>query len=153
MSETKIAFGALFGSFVVKIALNVPMMYFSKIFNIEAYYATIITNILVQGLATMFILIILKKKYNFSYRSMLKPLGKTLLSLAVMLAILAGVSKLIPLNTLSRLSSILVIGMYSIIGAAVYIVCAVKLKIIDDIFGKEKISSLLLKIKNKVVVK
>ena len=153
MSQTKIAFGALFGSFVLKIALNVPMMYFMKTLNIDAYYSTIITNIIVQGLATIFILTILKFKYKFSYKDMVKPFANIAACLIIMIIVLIGISKVIPLSTTSRLSSIIVIGIYALIGSVAYIFCAFKLKIIDDIFGKEKIKSIFIKIKDKVVMK
>ena len=84
---------------------------------------------------------------------MIKPFSKILLCLMLMVAVLFGVSRFMPLTTTGRLSAILTISIYAIIGAISYMACAFKLKIIDDVFGREKIHNIILKIKNKVVVK
>ena len=84
---------------------------------------------------------------------MVKPFANIAACLIIMIIVLIGISKVIPLSTTSRLSSIIVIGIYALIGSVAYIFCAFKLKIIDDIFGKEKIKSIFIKIKDKVVMK
>ena len=120
---------------------------------IEAYYSTIITNILVQGSATIFIILALKKQHKFSYRDTIKPFFKTSISLITMLTVLFLMTQVIPLTTTSRLSSILIIIPYALIGAAVYLFVAHRLKLIDDIFGSKFIKNIFDKIKSKVVRK
>ena len=56
LDKPKIALGTLFGSFILKAILNVPMMHFMKFIGIEAYYGTIVTTMLVQALAVIYLL-------------------------------------------------------------------------------------------------
>ena len=115
---------------------------------IEAYYSTIITNILVQGLATVFIVLALKKQYKFSYRDTIKPFLKTCVSLIVMISVLFLMTLVLPLTTTSRLSSILIIIPYVLIGVLVYLFVAHKIKLIDDIFGAKFIKNIFNKFRN-----
>lgn len=153
MNKSTISLGALFGSFILKMILNIPMMKLLYKIGIEAYYSTIITNILVQGLATVFIVLALKKQYKFSYRDTIKPFLKTCISLIAMISVLFLMTLVLPLTTTSRLSSILIIIPYVLIGVLVYLFVAHKIKLIDDIFGAKFIKNILNKIKNKVVRK
>src|SRR5574344_666193 len=55
MNNTKLALGTLFGSFIAKALLNIPMM---KIFNsvgLSSLYAPIATTLIVQTIAVIFI--------------------------------------------------------------------------------------------------
>lgn len=153
MNKSTISLGALFGSFILKMILNIPMMKLLYKIGIEAYYSTIITNILVQGLATVFIVLALKKQYKFSYRDTIKPFLKTCISLIAMISVLFLMTLVLPLTTTSRLSSILIIIPYVLIGVLVYLFVAHKIKLIDDIFGAKFIKNIFNKIKNKVVRK
>lgn len=153
MNRTGISLGALFGSFILKAILNVPMMKFLYSIGIEAYYSTIITNILVQGLATVFIVLALKKQYKFSYKDTIKPFFKTCVSLISMILVLFLMNLIIPVTTTGRISSILIIVPYALIGALVYIFVSYKLKLIDNVFGEKFVKNMLNKIKSKVVRK
>lgn len=153
MNQSKVSLGALFGSFILKVLLNTPVMKLCVMVGIDAYYATIITNILVQGGATIFILLSLKHKFKFSYKDSLKTVLKMVLSLIIMIIGLLGLSTLISLNVTSRFSAIITIIPYTILGALIYIFVSYKIGLIDDIFGKEKIKQILNKIKSKVVRK
>lgn len=153
MNKSKIALGALFGSFLLKVALNIPMMHLLKNIGIDAYYATIVTNILVQGAATLFILLSLKREFKFSYRKSLVNILKTVLCIFIMLIVLFVMTFILPLNITNRLQSILIIIPYSLVGAIVYIVAAYKMNLITDIFGKGLIDKILAKLKIKAVRK
>ena len=65
-----------------------------------------------------------------------------------MLLVLIGLKFVVPTSTTSRMISIGVVLLYSIIGAIVYLFVLYKTKSINNIFGEEKVKSLLNK-KNK----
>lgn len=153
LNESKVSLGVLFGSFILKVLLNSPMMKLCVMVGIDAYYATIITNILVQGGATIFIMLSLKRKFKFSYKDSLKSFSKMIISLLAMIVVLIGLSFIIPLNVTSRLLAIITIVPFVIIGVVVYIFASYKIGLIDNIFGKEKINKILKQIKSKVVRK
>ena len=71
-----------------------------------------------------------------------------LIATIVMLLVLIGLKFVVPTSTTSRMISIGVVLLYSIIGAIVYLFVLYKTKSINNIFGEEKVKSLLNK-KNK----
>ena len=76
-----------------------------------------------------------------------------------MVIVLLGLKLVVPINTTSRLMAILVVALYAVVGAAVYLFILHKTKSINNIFGEEKINELLSRkkktknIKPKKVVK
>lgn len=149
MNQSKISLGSLFVSFLLKVLLNAPMMKLFVMIGIDAYYAPIVTNILVQGGVTLFIMLALKHKFKFNYTDSLRAVLKIFLTLIVMVLVLSGLSLIIPLTVTSRLKSIIIIIPYIIVGAAVYIGMAYKIGLLNDVFGDKKIKTIINKILKK----
>ncbi len=148
LNKSKISLSVIFSNLVFKVLLNVPMMYLLEYIGINAYYGTIVTNVLIQGSATLYIMIKLKKEFKFNYRESVKSLLKTILCLVIMLLVLIAMTFVLPLNTTTRLSSILIIIPYSLVGALVYMLVAKRINLISDIFGKDYMKQLKRKISN-----
>lgn len=55
-----------------------------------------------------------------------------------MVIVLLGLKLVVPINTTSRLMAILVVALYAVVGAAVYLFILHKTKSINNIFGEEK---------------
>ena len=153
MNQSKISLGSLLVSFLLKVVLNIPMMKLFVMMGIEAYYAPIITNILVQGSITLFIMLALKHKFKFDYKDTTKAILKMLLTLTIMVLILSGLSLIIPLTVTSRLKAILTIILYILVGAAIYIGMSYKIGLLNDIFGAKKIKTIINKVKSKITKK
>lgn len=153
MNQSKISLGSLLVSFLLKVVLNIPMMKLFVMVGIEAYYAPIITNILVQGSITLFIMLALKHKFKFDYKDTTKAILKMILTLTIMVLILSGLSLIIPLTVTSRLKAILTIIPYILVGAAIYIGMSYKIGLLNDIFGAKKIKAIINKVKNKITKK
>lgn len=153
MNQSKISLGSLLVSFLLKVVLNIPMMKLFVMMGIEAYYAPIITNILVQGSITLFIMLALKHKFKFDYKDTTKAILKMLLTLTIMVLILSGLSLIIPLTVTSRLKAILTIIPYILVGAAIYIGMSYKIGLLNDIFGAKKIKIIINKVKSKITKK
>lgn len=153
MNQSKISLGSLLVSFLLKVVLNIPMMKLFVMMGIEAYYAPIITNILVQGSITLFIMLALKHKFKFDYKDTTKAILKMLLTLTIMVLILSGLSLIIPLTVTSRLKAILTIIPYILVGAAIYIGMSYKIGLLNDIFGAKKIKAIINKVKSKITKK
>ena len=143
MGKTKIALGGLFFSFIFKVIFNSPAMYLFKFMGIEAYYAPIIVNIIAQGIATIVILIILKKQYKFNYKLIAQNLLKTMVSIIIMLVSLSLLKIFIPLDTTNRMLAIVIILIYTIWGIAIYYIVSKKTKLVDTILGDNFIEKLL----------
>ena len=63
--------------------------------------------------------------------------------------VLLIINLFIPINSMTRLGSILEIILFAIIGVIVYILCTFKSGVIDEIFGKEFVNKILRKIFKK----
>ena len=147
LNQSKISLTAIIGNLILKILLNAPMMYLLEYIGIPAYYSTIITNIIIQGSAILFIMISLKKKFKFNYKEIIKSVFKTIFCLIIMLLILSALTFVIPLTAVTRLKSILLIAIYSSVGIVVYFYLANKINLISDVFGPSWIAKVKSKIK------
>lgn len=137
MSETKIALGSLIGSFLAKALLNIPMMYMVKFVGIDSYFGPTIVNAIVELFTTIIVLYLLKKKYKFSYKETYQILLKIMLNILIMLVGLILLKNIIYLPDKNRIYSLINIVIYAFVGAAIYFVVTNKMKIIENIFGKE----------------
>lgn len=153
LNQSKISLGSLFVSFILKVLLNSPMMKLFVMIGIDAYYAPIVTNILVQGGVTVFIMFALKYKFKFSYKDTLKSMLKMILTLLIMVIVLYAVTLIIPLTVTTRLKSIITIIPYFIIGSVIYFAVSYKIGLINDVFGDSKVKNIIDKLKKKIIKK
>lgn len=147
LNNPKVALTALFGSFILKLVLNIPMMYFVNILNIDAHFGVIITTMLVQFIATIYLLTNLKKKFNVKYISTLKPALKIVLINVIMLLSLMIIRLFIGVFPHTRLYSILEIILYASIGIIIYAFLSFKNNIFKEVFGKDFIDNIKKKFK------
>ena len=147
MNQTKISLGVLVLSFLLKAALNVPMMHFCDYIGVGAYYGTIMTNAIIQLFSFLLVLYLLHKKFSFGYIDVLKQLLMVIVCVACMLFVLYPLSK-IYFATNGTMLCILTIALYSIVGATVYGLVSYKIGLVTKIFGKDVLKQLLTKIKH-----
>lgn len=133
---------------IVKVVLNVPLIHSFNKMGLPAFYGAITATILGFLTSSIIAMIVLKKKYKFNFENTAKEILNILIAVIIMLLALIGLKFVVPLSTPSRLISIGVVLLYSIIGAIVYLFVLYKTKSINNIFGEEKVKSLLNK-KNK----
>lgn len=153
LNDPKSAFIALFGSFILKAVLNIPMMNLVYYMGIEAYYGSIITTMLVQGISVVYLLFKLRKKYKVDYKNSVPTFIKVILVNIIMLLSLM-IFRLLQNNIIgsfshTRLSSILEIIIYATIGVIIYVVLSLKNNLFEEVLGKEFIN----KIKRKFIKK
>ena len=147
LDNPKVALGTLLGSFILKAILNVPMMHFVHFLGFEAYYGTIVTTMLVQGLAVVYLLYKLKKTYKISYRSSIKPAIKILLINGIMLLSLMIVRLFLGQFPTTRWWSLLEIIIYALIGVVIYFVLSFKNNVFNEVFGEEFVNKITKKLK------
>ena len=78
MNNTKATITALGGSLIFKILLNVPFMHLFNFLGLEAYFATISLNILIDLSASIYLLYKIKKETDISYLRAFRTLIKVL---------------------------------------------------------------------------
>lgn len=143
LSKPKIALGTLIVSFLGKVILNLPMMSLFQFLNIKAYYAPITTTILVQVISVIYLLIMLKKSYNLSYKLSIKPTIKILLISGIMLISLLILKMFIGDFDITRWASLLEILIYGLFGLIIYFFFCYKYNLFKEVLGKEIIDKFL----------
>lgn len=147
MTNTKATATALIGSLIVKIGLNVPMMHLFNKLGLEAYYATITLNIIIDFIESIYLMHRVKQKTNISFLPSIRTLIKTVLCTIIMILGLSIIKLFIPSFSPSRLMNIVYIVVYGIVGLIIYIMMAYKSKTINQIVGDEFVEKIVLKFK------
>lgn len=153
MNNTKQTIMALGFSVLAKICLNVPMMYLFSYIGIESYYAPIVLNMIIDTMASLYLLRVVKKATDINYLKSIRTFIKVILCTAIMVVSLSILSIFIPNVTSSRMIAIMQLILYGIIGVIIYFIVAYKSKTLDEIFGKDFVSKTWIKIKGKLIRK
>lgn len=146
LNDSKMSIGMLLTSFILKCVLNIPLMYLFDSIGIEPFYGSIAATIFTQGMVIIVLLINLHKKYKTNYKESSTVLWKVILSNIVMFSVLYIMKIFIPFEGLSRLSSILMVLLYGLVGIIIYLIMTIKLHVYDGILNdnvKNKIKSKL----------
>lgn len=140
MNNTKMVLLTLLASFVGKILLNIPSMHLMNSLGLAVYYGPIITTIITQVLPIIFILYILKKKYQIEYLSTIRNSLKITISAGIMLVSMMILSLIYPIDSTMRFDSIVTIIIYTIFGGLIYLITTYKSGLIKDVFGQRVIN-------------
>lgn len=137
LSNTKVALGTLIVTFILKLIFNTPVMMLFNYLKLPAYIGAIVTTILAQTLAIIFLLLNLKKKYKVNYKDTFITGIKIIILNLIMVVSLFIVKLVIGEFPHTRLYSLLEIIIYGLIGIFVYGFIAYKEHLFEDVFGKE----------------
>lgn len=143
LKEYKTVFFSLISGMIVKVVLNVPLIHSFNKMGLPAFYGAITATILGFLTSSIIAMIVLKKKYKFNFENTAKEILNILIAVIIMLLALIGLKFVVPLSTPSRLISIGVVLLYSIVGAIVYLFVLYKTKSINNIFGEDKVKLLI----------
>lgn len=100
--------------------------------------------------ATIILLYFINKKYGVNYKKTFYNSTKIILCSAIMLITLKIVSLFLPIDSITRGGALIEIGIYSIIGAAVYTVTTFKSGTIDNVMGDNFINRITTIIQDKI---
>ena len=143
LNNPKLALGTLLGSFILKAILNIPSMYFVKFIGFEAYYGTILTTMVVQLLAVIYLLYKLRKIYSLSYKSSLEPSIKIILINGIMMLSLMIIRLFLGSFPTTRLWSFIEIVIYASIGAIIYFYLSYKNNLFNVVFGDKFVNKII----------
>lgn len=149
LNNTKANIIGLGLSLITKIALNIPFMKLFSAIGIEAYYAPIALNIIIDTLCSIYLAYVIKKQTNISYFKSVKTIIKVILCTAIMILSLMILNFIVPMTSHSRIIAILQLLIYGVAGIIVYFYVAYKSKTLDEVFGKEMFTKILTKLKLK----
>lgn len=142
----KEVFISLITGVTIKLSCNVLLMNAFYKIGLSAVYGAITATILGYGLGIILCLYFLHKKCKVSYQPTIKLLGKILLADVAMILTIFLLQFILPLTVASRLKSLILVVIYTLIGAGVYFVVAYRLHLLNDVLGDKMIN----KIKTKL---
>ena len=146
LKEYKMVFVTLIVGLLLKGTLNIPFMYLANNLGIYPFYGAITATILGFVTSAIIATVHIKRKFNISYKDVYSQFKHIVVGVALMLLSMFLLEVFIPLKVNSRILSILIAGLYALVGGSVYLFYMYKTKTLEKVFGK----SILEKIKNKL---
>lgn len=143
----KMTFISLIVGFLVKLFLNVPLLYGFHKMGLPAYYGSIIATIIGFLTCTIMCLVFLYKKYKVDYEETLKRFIDILGTVIIMTIVLLTLKVIFPIATTSKIINIIIIVIYALLGGIIYLGITIRNKTLQKIFGDD----IILKIKNKLI--
>lgn len=121
LNKSKVTLMTLFGALGVKVLLNIPAMKYLPLIGISSYYGSTVTTLFVQVGTIVFLLIYLRKEFKLSLKPVFKNIVKILFSGLAMIGGLLILTKFIDINTSTKISSLLVVIIYALVGGIIYL--------------------------------
>ena len=149
LKEYKMVFITLIIGFLIKLTLNIPLMYLFDTLNIYPFYGAITATILGFLTSTIVSLIHMKRKFNLDYKPIFKELKNILVGVFLMIIVMIIITKFIPISVNSRVISFLIAIVYSVLGGSIYLIYTYKTKTLENIFGKTFFDKIRRKIKRR----
>ena len=137
LNKFKNVFGSIIIGILVKLGLQVPLMYLYNKIGINAFYGATTATLL--GLTTSVItnIVVINKTVNLDIKSYFKKMFKFIYPLIIMIIVLLLMKFIMPFNITSRLSAILTIILYAFVGVIIYGGLTYKNGIFKEIFGNK----------------
>lgn len=135
LNKFKNVFSSIIIGILVKLIMQIPLMYLFNGMGLYPFYGSTLASLL--GLATSFItnLVIINKTTNMDVKAYFKDMFKFLYPLVIMIIVLVIMKQFIPFNNLTRFKSIIIIGIYALVGMTIYFGLTIKNGIFKTIFG------------------
>ncbi len=146
LGYSKMVILTLGSGLITKVLINVP---FIKLFNylgLHPSYGVITSTILANIVAILFNALFLKRKLQIKYNETIKKFLRTLLPLIGMIIVVLVLRQFIP-YTDSRVFSLIYSFIYALVGGLTYLFISIKTNLLYDIFGKDIMNKVLLKLK------
>lgn len=132
--------------FLINALLDVPLMHLFNLMGLEAFYGAILATILGYVFSYIYSLTSLKKSMNFNYSETLDTIKKVFLPIISMFIVLVILNLFVKLPTNGIMRMCLVLGLYTLLGAFVYLGISYKTGLLYEVFGKDYVDNLLRKL-------
>ena len=131
---------------VVNACMDLPFIYLFDYIGLEAYLGATAASILGEVVTLALLLISFYKRHKLGFTPAFKILGKIIVPLLAMIAVVVLLHFIWPVPNLQRFSIIPQLAVYGIAGASVYGVLAYLFGAITDVMDKDKIKGILRKL-------
>ena len=145
LKDKKIVLISLITGVVIKVLLNNYLMIAFYNVNMPAYYGTITASIIGYLVSSIICLFVLRNKYKINFEEIINNFINIMCSSFLMVIVLFICKLFIPITSTNRIMNLVIILIYTVIGAIVYFVFNHFSKLTNRVFGKD-----ILKILNKL---
>ena len=145
LKDKKIVLISLITGVVIKVLLNNYLMIAFYNVNMPAYYGAITASIIGYLVSSIICLFVLKNKYKINFEEIINNFINIMCSSFLMVIVLFICKLFIPITSTNRIMNLVIILIYTVIGAIVYFVFNHFSKLTNRVFGKD-----ILKILNKL---
>lgn len=132
--------------FLINALLDIPLMHLFNLMGLEAFFGAILATILGYVFSYIYSLTSLKRSMNFNYSETLDTIKKVFLPIASMFIVLVILNLFVKLLTNGIMRMCLVLGLYTLLGAFVYLGISYKTGLLYEVFGKDYVDNLLRKL-------
>lgn len=132
--------------YVTNAFLDVPLMLLCHALGLEPFIGAVLASILGYSLSAISTLVLLNKEHKLKYNETFKVMFKILLPTIMMVLVVVLLKLVIPINYMSRLSSIIYVAVISIVGSLVYLFTTYKMGILTLVFGKDYLNKIVKKV-------
>lgn len=146
LNKFKIVYLSTILGFVTNALLDVPLMLLYNKIGIPPFLGAVTASITGYCLSIVISLVALKKQCKLAYGNTIRLVLKMLIPTVLMMIVVFGISKIMPVNYDSKLSCILYVAVNAIVGAIIYFFVSFKTGIIEKVFGKESVNRILKKL-------
>lgn len=122
LSKYKLVITSVFIGLVINTILDVPMMLLAYKLGYEVSYGAIAAAILGYSTSIILSLVVLNKKYKFSFNDTIKRLPNYIISWTVFIIIIMLLKLIIPTNLDGRLIQIPILMIFGLISFGIYII-------------------------------
>lgn len=149
MNKFKVVYVSAIVGILINTILDVPLMLLFNKLGLPPYFGATVATMIGLSIALVIAMVVLKKEHNFKYKEIFVVFWKMLIPLVAMILVVVLLKMVVPVNYMSKFSAIIYIAIISVIGALVYFVIAYKMKLIDEVLGKDFLTKIMSKFKKK----
>lgn len=146
MDKFKTVYLSTFIGYITNALLDIPLMLLCYKLNISPFYGALIATIVGLGLSTYIALRKIKKDHNLKYYETFKTFKKIIIPNIIMILTVIVLKIIIPHDLTSKVSSILYVGLISIVGGLIYLYLLYKNKVLENVFGQNYLNKIIKKI-------
>lgn len=137
--KSRVALVSLFISFVLNAIFNIPFMHLCHYLGFGGYQGATVCTLVTQCLPCIFLIIYIRKSFNFNYKNLIVNSLKIILCTFVMMLVLYLIKIVYPIDSVTRMGSLFECIIYGIIGVVIYLFMIVRTGLLDELFGNSRI--------------
>lgn len=145
LKDKRIVLISLITGVVIKIILNNYLLRAFYNINMPAYYGAITASIIGYLVSSIICLVVLRRKYKINFEEIVNNFINIMCSAFLMIIVLFILKLFIPITSTNRIMNLVIILVYTVIGAIVYFVYGHFSKLTNKVFGRD-----IFKILNKL---